>query len=57
LVEERRYVTHDGDGAAEERRRIPSPARLLLAICSEEGGKARVFEGLEDGEGKGSSGQ
>jgi len=50
-------LTPSGDGAAEERRRIPSPARLLLAICSEEGGKARVFGVLKEGEGKGSSGR
>ena len=42
-----------GGGAPED----PSPARLLLAICSEEGGKARVFGGLEEGEGKGSFGR
>ena len=29
----------------------PSPARLLLAICSEEGEEARVFGELEEEEG------
>ena len=38
-----------GGGAPEE----PSPGRLLLAICSEEGEEARIFE-LEEEEGKGS---
>ena len=41
-----------GGGAAEE----PSPMRLLLAICLEEGEEARVF-GLEEGEGKESFGR
>jgi len=35
----------------------PSPARLLLAICSEKGGEARVFGELEEEEGKESSGR
>ena len=34
----------------------PSPMRLLLAICLEEGEEARVF-GLEEGEGKESFGR
>ena len=41
-----------GGGASEE----PSPMRLLLAICLEEGEEARVF-GLEEGEGKESFGR
>ena len=41
----KKRLIRDGDGAPEE----PSPARLLLAICSKEEGKAGVFGGAKGG--------